>query len=88
MEVKFSKDVHPDVDRMEEYVFGRLSDAATENFENHLLICRQCQVALAKVDEYILLMKEAAARLERKTYPVRLSTSAEKAFQEFGLPLD
>lgn len=88
MEVKFSKDVHPDVEIMEEYVFGRLSEAATENFEKHLLICRRCQTALAEVDEYILLMKEAAARLERKTYPVRLSNSAAKAFQEFGLPLD
>jgi hypothetical protein len=73
---------------MEEYVFGRLNEADIENFEEHLLICQPCQGALAEVDEYILLIREAAARVERKSYSARSSASAEKVFQQFGFPLD
>jgi uncharacterized C2H2 Zn-finger protein len=53
---------HPDENVLEEYVFGRLSDAKTEVLEVHLLLCPQCQAALAETDDYIRLVKFAASR--------------------------
>jgi hypothetical protein len=47
---------------LEEYAFGRLHDAKAAILEEHLLICSRCQTALAETDEYIRLMKYAAAR--------------------------
>jgi hypothetical protein len=51
---------HPSWDGLEEYLFKRLSAEETEALEEHLLVCVPCQDKLHEVDEYILLMKQAA----------------------------
>jgi hypothetical protein len=61
VEISFVSRDHPDEIVLEEYVFGRLSDAKTAVLEEHLLICAPCQVALTQTDEYIRLMKFAAS---------------------------
>jgi hypothetical protein len=53
---------HPTPETLEEYSFQRLSEADTEGVEEHLLVCGECQCALAEIDEYIVLMKAATAR--------------------------
>lgn len=52
---------HPTTEMLEEYAFNRLSEFETETIEEHLLVCPTCQNSLAEVDEYILLVKHAAA---------------------------
>lgn len=51
---------HPTTDRLEEYAFERLSGADTEALELHLLVCPECQAALRRVDEFILMIKQAS----------------------------
>jgi hypothetical protein len=72
VEAKLTLDVHPDADTLEEYAFGRLPEAVSEDLEEHLLICHRCQSALAEIDEYILLMKHATALLapDRRGLPL------------------
>jgi len=53
---------HPDENDLEEYAFGRLSDAKAAVLEEHILVCASCRVALGETDEYIDLMKFAASR--------------------------
>lgn len=73
MEATFRLDEHLDGDTLEEYAFRRLSEAATEALEEHLLICETCQEALAEVDEFVQLMKEATAQLasSRSSFELR-----------------
>lgn len=56
----------------EEYAFHRLSEERCAEFEEHLLVCEGCQYQLARTDEYILLMKKAAARMHRAS-PAKVS---------------
>jgi Putative zinc-finger len=60
----FSVQEHPTSDVFEEYAFQRLSEADTDAVEEHVLVCPECQISLAATDEYILLMKQATARME------------------------
>jgi hypothetical protein len=53
--------LHPDEDVFEHYTFNRLSNEETADFEEHLLICEQCQSTLEKTSAYILMMKAATA---------------------------
>jgi anti-sigma factor RsiW len=46
-------------DHLETYALGRLSEEELQALEEHLLICPACQDLLAKVDEYIEVMKAA-----------------------------
>lgn len=62
MDAIYSTHGHPTPETLEEYAFQRLSEADTEGLEEHLLVCGDCQHALAEIDEYILLMKVATAR--------------------------
>jgi len=50
---------HPEEDAFEDYVFHRLSEKRLGDFEEHLLVCEQCQEMLAETEEYIRLMKAA-----------------------------
>ncbi len=52
---------HPSEEDFEEYAFDRLPADRCAEFEEHLLLCGQCQYELARTDEYILLVKQAAA---------------------------
>jgi hypothetical protein len=51
---------HPDEDLFEDYSFDRLSEQETAIFEEHLLICRECQKTLASTEDYIGMMKGAS----------------------------
>lgn len=55
-------DRHPPEDVFEEYVFDRLDEDQSAAFEEHLLTCERCRHNLEKTDEYVRLMKEAAAQ--------------------------
>lgn len=59
--MKIMPNKHPDQDVFEDYAFERLSLDEAANFEEHLLICEECQETLAKTDEYIYVMKAATA---------------------------
>jgi hypothetical protein len=63
---------HPLEEVFEEYAFHRLSEEQCAEFEEHLLLCEQCQYQLARTDEYILLVKKASARMHRAT-PAKVS---------------
>jgi hypothetical protein len=59
--MKIMPNWHPPEDVFEDYAFERLSEPELGEFEEHLLICEQCQATLARTDEYILIMKAATA---------------------------
>lgn len=50
-------------DMWEEYALGLRSENVCAVLEEHLLMCSACQDLLAKADEYIQVMKAAAAAL-------------------------
>jgi uncharacterized CHY-type Zn-finger protein len=53
--------IHLCEEELEEYAFNRLLEGEMAVVEEHLLVCGVCRKALQTVDEYILLMKLAAA---------------------------
>jgi hypothetical protein len=59
--MKIMPNSHPHQDVFEDYAFERLSLDEAANFEEHLLICEECQETLANTDEYIGVMKAATA---------------------------
>jgi hypothetical protein len=65
---------HPDDDTFESYAFGRLPPSELAVFEEHLLICEDCQSQLERTEEYVRLMKAATAAYvteHRASPPVR-----------------
>jgi len=54
-------ELHPEADLIEEYLLGRLPEPETAALEEHLLICERCCLELDRSDEFIRLMKHAAA---------------------------
>jgi hypothetical protein len=60
-EMKIMPNRHPHQDLFEDYAFDRLSGDQVAGFEEHLLVCEECQETLAKTDEYIQVMKAATA---------------------------
>lgn len=52
---------HPDEDVFEAYAFERLSEENLAEFEEHLLICPQCQDTLEQTEAYIRFMKAATS---------------------------
>lgn len=77
MEAVFTIQGHPTTDTLEEYAFKRLSEADTEVLEEHVLVCPDCQASLVEVDDYILLMKQAAASFQIGTESPRGSERTE-----------
>jgi hypothetical protein len=59
--MKIRPNRHPHQDLFEDYAFDRLSGDEAADFEEHLLICEECQEALARTEEYIQVMKAATA---------------------------
>jgi hypothetical protein len=59
VDIKWRLCTHPDEDLFEDYSFDRLSEQETAIFEEHLLVCQQCQKTLASAEDYIGLMKGA-----------------------------
>jgi hypothetical protein len=76
---------HPSEEVLEEYALGRLGGPKLEQFEEHLLVCAQCQDGLAETDEFIVDMKQAAGRLQQED-PVGIAPRPErKRFGRFNL---
>lgn len=55
---------HLEEDALELYALQRISEDELPAFEEHLLICHECQDRLAETDEYIAAMRAATAKLE------------------------
>ena len=66
---------HPSEDALENYAFHRLSEEDTACFEEHLLVCDACQEAVEATEEFILLMKAAAAPVPQVTGRAMLPAS-------------
>ena len=76
---------HPSEEVLEEYALGRLTGPELEQLEEHLLVCAQCQDGLAEIDEFIVIMKQAAGRLQQES-PVGTAPRPErKPFGRFML---
>jgi len=54
---------HVAEEALEEYTLNRLSGERSVWLEEHLLVCPTCQERLAEIDEYVRVMKAAAAAL-------------------------
>jgi anti-sigma factor RsiW len=54
---------HPSEEILEEYVFHRLPEPLTAQIEEHLLICPDCQDAVAETDRFVSALKAAAPAL-------------------------
>ena len=81
---KFAQ-AHPSEEVLEEYALGRLGGPELEQIEEHLLVCAQCQDGLAETDEFIVIMKQAAGRLQQES-PVGIARGPErKRFGRFDL---
>jgi hypothetical protein len=50
-------------DILDEFVMEMLSEQDCAFWEEHLLICARCQDRVADADEYVLVMKSAAAAI-------------------------
>jgi anti-sigma factor RsiW len=50
---------HPTSDEMDEYVLGRLTDAALVKTEEHLLHCSDCQCKVEILEAMIAVLREA-----------------------------
>ena len=55
---------HLSADALEEYVFDRLPEAETDQFEDHLLVCCACRSALEETEGFIRAAKVAAAEYQ------------------------
>ena len=60
MTTKWRLCTHPEEDLFEDYYFDRLSGEVMALFEEHLLMCEECQKTLASTEDYIGLMKGAS----------------------------
>ncbi len=61
MKVRLNLGTHISEDRLEEYAFARLGEPEIAEIEEHLLVCEGCQESLARVDQFISLMKNGTA---------------------------
>jgi hypothetical protein len=68
----------------EEYALGMRPEEDCASLEEHLLICPACQDLLAEEDDYIQVVKVAAALLagtaRRLSKPVAAATNYDPAF--------
>jgi hypothetical protein len=59
--VSASFDDHIPDDRLDEFVMEMLTERDGAFWEEHLLICVRCQDRVAEADEYVRVVKSAAA---------------------------
>ena len=76
---------HPSEEVLEEYALGRLTGPELEQLEEHLLVCAQCQDGLAETDEFIVIMKRAAGRLQQESPVGMAPRTKRKRFGRFNL---
>jgi hypothetical protein len=55
--------LHPDDEVVEAYAMRRLAEPVLSAYEEHLLICEDCQKRLQQMDEYLDAMRRAAREL-------------------------
>ena len=60
---------HREQEEIESYSMGKMPEAEMEAFEEHLLICEQCQHAVAEFDAYVPAVRSAAAHLRNEPAP-------------------
>jgi len=54
---------HPDDGVVEAYAMNRLTEPLLAAFEEHLLICEECQRRLQRMDDYLDAVRRAARKL-------------------------
>lgn len=59
-------DTHPPEEMLEEYALGRAREPDLARIEEHLLVCDQCQDALAEADDFIAVMKRSTKALQKE----------------------
>jgi anti-sigma factor RsiW len=57
---------HMSPEEVERYSLGELSDAESALFDEHLLICDSCRVAVEASDAYVQAMRAAAGKIRSK----------------------
>ena len=72
---------HASEEILEEYVLHRLPEALAAQVEEHLLICHECQDALALADDFVGAMKSAP------TQSVPIATPALWSFHNLAAPV-
>lgn len=55
-------ETHPTDDTIEDYALGRLSENESAQFEEHILMCPQCQDALRLKDAFLADLRSALKR--------------------------
>jgi hypothetical protein len=53
---------HPDDRIVEAYALNRLEEPLLTAYEDHLLMCEECQKRLQQMDEYVDAMRRAARK--------------------------
>ena len=79
---------HPGEEALERYSMGTLPEGELPPFEEHLLVCGSCQDQLAAIDDYVIAMRTAAARLEQEEagpHPPGFLAGLSRAFSRRGL---
>lgn len=71
--VRHDDNSHADDDLLERYSMGRLAGAELDRFEEHLLLCPQCQDNLAATDAHVQGMRSASAEWQRQHGPAARS---------------
>jgi hypothetical protein len=56
---------HPAEELLEKYAMGKIAEDQLPSLEEHLLVCSDCQVRMADMDDYVQAANAAAAELER-----------------------
>lgn len=71
-----SFDCHIPEELLDEFVMEMLFEEDFDLWEEHLLICAACQDRLAQADEYVSLIKSAAAKLQATSLDFGLDSDA------------
>lgn len=69
----FDQRSHLGSEELEQYSFGRLSEAECERVEEHLLLCERCQDELTRVETFIRDVKAACQMAKKESKVERVS---------------
>src|SRR5579871_909822 len=69
--MQIAGDSHPSPEDLERYSMGRLAGPELAPFEEHLLLCEECQAAVAFEDAVTQGMRDAARLLQNQEAPAR-----------------
>jgi hypothetical protein len=71
-------DSHFPEELLEKYALASASSLDFTSLEGHLLICADCQTRLAKIEDYLAVIRAALRELAQDT-PVRIGTQSALA---------